>query len=290
MHIYLPGDGLMMNDTNFDEEYDNGDIRRGLDGIELSRDYLTCEWVFRSKSRILDYHGNMDGDFFLNWVEHQLIPTFKAKYGDEKKLILVLDNAPYHHTWTMGQVNLKGTKIGLVAAAKKHKLKGFYVDRKDFTGAYKSLYIKPANFSKRAHAGGSANSGPYAEELAVKPKVHLLEKDPTALHDDLRVLFSKYNFDCIFTPPYCPQYQPIELMWAKCKGEVAVGWHLGRTIHQLYACLMKSWYGGPGRTHLHHYEKINREMCGKWILKSEKKMDAYIKEYSAKLDGEVTGT
>jgi len=28
-------------------------------------------------------------------VDLKLIPTFKARYGEEKKMIMVLDNAPY---------------------------------------------------------------------------------------------------------------------------------------------------------------------------------------------------
>ena len=43
-----------------------------------------------------DYHLNMDGDMFILWVRHKLTPTFKKKYPD-KKMILVLDNARYHH-------------------------------------------------------------------------------------------------------------------------------------------------------------------------------------------------
>ena len=33
---------------------------------------------------------------FMEWVDEKLIPTFKARFPD-KKMILVLDNAPYHH-------------------------------------------------------------------------------------------------------------------------------------------------------------------------------------------------
>ena len=46
-------------------------------------------------------------------MKHQLIPAFKARYckknEPKKKMILILDNAPYHRTYTGKQVNLKGT-------------------------------------------------------------------------------------------------------------------------------------------------------------------------------------
>ena len=57
---------------------------------------LNCEMIFQSKKAKGDYHENMDGTMFLKWLKNRLIPTFKALYG-RKKLILVLDNAPYHH-------------------------------------------------------------------------------------------------------------------------------------------------------------------------------------------------
>ena len=61
----------------------------------------TAEMVFRAKyakkNNIKDYHDTMDGDFFMYWVEKRLTPAFKARYP-HKKMILILDNAPYHHS------------------------------------------------------------------------------------------------------------------------------------------------------------------------------------------------
>ena len=52
--------------------------------------------IFQSKKALGDYHENMDGDMFLKWLENRLFPTFRALFG-RRKLVLVLDNAPYHH-------------------------------------------------------------------------------------------------------------------------------------------------------------------------------------------------
>ena len=61
----------------------------------------TAEMVFRSKyavkKRVKDYHDTMNGEMFMTWVRNRLAPAFKAKYVG-KKMILILDNAPYHHT------------------------------------------------------------------------------------------------------------------------------------------------------------------------------------------------
>ena len=36
------------------------------------------------------------GAMFMSWIEKRLLPTFKACMGDEKKMILLLDNARYN--------------------------------------------------------------------------------------------------------------------------------------------------------------------------------------------------
>ena len=62
-----------------------------------SRVYTTAEMIFRAKSARGDYHDNMDCDVFLMWLDRRMVPAFRAKHGPDKTLILVLDNAPYHH-------------------------------------------------------------------------------------------------------------------------------------------------------------------------------------------------
>jgi len=59
--------------------------------------YPTAEMVFRAKSSRGDYHDNMDTDVFMMWLDRRLLPAFRAKYGRRMTLVLVLDNAPYHH-------------------------------------------------------------------------------------------------------------------------------------------------------------------------------------------------
>ena len=59
--------------------------------------YPTAEMVFRAKSSRGDYHDNMDTDVFMMWIDRRLLPAFRAKYGPDMTLVLVIDNAPYHH-------------------------------------------------------------------------------------------------------------------------------------------------------------------------------------------------
>ena len=33
---------------------------------------------------------------FMKWVDTSLVPCFKARFGEEMKMILILDDASYH--------------------------------------------------------------------------------------------------------------------------------------------------------------------------------------------------
>ncbi|XP_050316224.1 uncharacterized protein LOC126750614 [Anthonomus grandis grandis] len=46
--------------------------------------------IFASKSKTLDYHGEMNHELFTKWVENQLIPNL------EEPSLIIMDNAPYH--------------------------------------------------------------------------------------------------------------------------------------------------------------------------------------------------
>lgn len=63
--------------------------------------------VFSSKTKNPDYHGEMNHENFLTWLEEQLLKNL------EEPSIIVMDNAPYHNTlvekipntgWTKPQI------------------------------------------------------------------------------------------------------------------------------------------------------------------------------------------
>ncbi|CAF1041025.1 unnamed protein product [Rotaria sordida] len=57
---------------------------------------ISAELIYEANNPFGDYHSNMDGYNFRLSVDQHLFPVFQAKYGYEKRMILVLDNAPYH--------------------------------------------------------------------------------------------------------------------------------------------------------------------------------------------------
>ena len=61
-----------------------------------------AEMLWQAKKNTKDYHDSMDQDIFMRWLQYRLTLAFKARcWKDEKQpnMILVLDNAPYHHGW-----------------------------------------------------------------------------------------------------------------------------------------------------------------------------------------------
>ena len=73
---------------------------------------LTCETLWPADTHTGDYHNNMCSDMFMQWAEQRLLPTFKRKFPGIK-MVLVLDNAPYHHKRSIGSLQ-KVTKKELL--------------------------------------------------------------------------------------------------------------------------------------------------------------------------------
>ena len=62
-----------------------------------------------------DYHGNIDGTMFIQWLRHRLIPAFKARYPC-MKMILIMDNASYHNPHDDGWIPVGKMRKEQVAA------------------------------------------------------------------------------------------------------------------------------------------------------------------------------
>lgn len=162
------------------------------DGYE-SEEIKTAEFVFRANAKVRDYHDNMDSFMFMNWVRLHLIPAFKAQYG-KRIMVLVLDNAPYHHSHPDDGINVrKLTKPGCVALLKKgeFKLPSFDAEREFETRTFKSKDYDTA-----------APKGPYVDELRDILLQQIKDIDPTRLMTELQLLFKEEGYELIFTPPY----------------------------------------------------------------------------------------
>ena len=64
----------------------------------------TAEYLFEGKTKSKDYHDQMNNQNFQEWVETRLVPTFEVEFPG-KIMILVLDNAQYHHNIALPNLN-----------------------------------------------------------------------------------------------------------------------------------------------------------------------------------------
>ena len=205
-----------------------------------------------AKSKTGDYHDNMDGEGFSWWLLHRLIPAFKFKYGDDMKMILVMDNAPYHHQMSNELYDddvsvAKATKPTLIQVLIKLGVKEVKIPRQGKFLSFKVPVTEPAEFTaynadsskKRKMPKAPADypiynnspKGPSTEELRHATLELVKEKQPSALASKVEAMFVALGWFIIWTPPYCPKFQPIELVWgggqaARCTA-VVQGPHLG---------------------------------------------------------------
>ena len=169
----------------------------------------------------------MNGENFMKWVQNRLIPAFEGKYTNGQKMILFLDNAPYHHVHGEGYVDVKNLKRAdlfnelIVLAGKTHMA----ITR---NGKEVVVDLKKHRKSKR---GSLKSNVPVNPELRDELQAWLVQNPETQV-GELQKLFDDQGWELLWTPPYTPQLQPIELCWDFNKGHDASKFRLYRTVGQ----------------------------------------------------------
>ena len=69
---------------------------------------------------------------------------------------------------------------------------------------------------------------------------------PEVLDSRVEGVFREKQWEIIWTPPYCPKFQPIELVWGVGKQRAATLYKPGRTMKETKEHLRRGWYGGVG--------------------------------------------
>ena len=180
----------------------------------LSEPALTAELVFEEVLEDgqddSDYHNTMTGAKFVAWLRNRLLPTF-AELHPRKKMYLVLDNAGYHkprdETW-----------ISSSKALNKHELAHQLLD----LGVTQLTTVLDPRRTVRAHQFPLPRSqgGPSKDDLLAAVQ-KWLDEHPDHNHTVVEQLMDDAGHALIYTPPFCPEVQPIELLWAAIKRYVA---------------------------------------------------------------------
>ena len=207
-----------------------------------------------------DYHKNMDDEMYVNWMQHRFISAFRAKFP-QKKCILVLDNAGYHHAIGENYMKLGGTKRELIEKLKKLGVRSISVEREG----------KQQQFRQSTWGGRGGASSPSVKELNDALRVEL-PKHQEFQTTEVQRIFDQLGWQLIYTPPYTPEVQPIEKVWAYVKHIVASSFTSTRTAATLHVDLVMAFYGGnplspPG---------VTAEFCQSVIQHSFKWCDQFI--------------
>jgi transposase len=163
-----------------------------------------------------DYHDTLNGEKFLEWINNRLIPAFQARYPG-KKMVLILDNAKYHHARGEDWVNANTmNKVELGTFLRRVQVPSINV------GGHKFKADKyTADWKKRG------KGGPTVEQL--KEVVRDYIKSHPAINTTLvHQAMAQHKYELLYTPAYESWLQPIELVWARVKHQVATQAGRGR--------------------------------------------------------------
>jgi hypothetical protein len=90
-------------------------------------------------------------------------------------------------------------------------------------------------------------AGPIGPELTAATFQYLTTHKPEALDSKVEKQFRALGWEIIWTPPYCPKFQLIELVWGIGKQLAGTLYRAGRTREATRRHLRRGWYGGKGK-------------------------------------------
>lgn len=198
----------------------------------------TCEELFIGK-KTRDYHDCMDAERFMKWVEQKLLPTFECMYP-HKQMILILDNAPYHHALPLKPLTSMH-KDEIISLLYGLQCKGL-----EFGDEQERFCVKLSlDLSKRSTR---THWTPQKEELVASSYLWIKENRPDVIQSRLLTCLERNKHTAIFTPPYCPDLQPIEEFWGAGKNYARlVNLEHKRAISKCIEDIRTGWYGNADR-------------------------------------------
>ena len=237
---------------------------------------FSCELIYEAEKGDGDYHDNMNGSIYMQWLNNRLLVAFNQRYP-RQKMVLVLDNASYHHVRGTDWINVHTMRKPDIA----YKLielgvKSITVQRqkKGTESTEEKTFPKPSFYEQ----GGKW--APTLEEMKAELKQYLADH-PTLNRTEVSKLMERSGHQLIYTPPYLPGVQPIERLWAYVKNYVADQYRNGRTMPQLLQQTYKGFYGDGQR-----HAGVTADLCVSVIRHSQDYCN-YLIEQDDSLDGNI---
>lgn len=223
----------------------------------LNEEALTTELVFdevlEDGEDDSDYHNTITADKFIAWIRHRLLPTFNQLYP-AKQMYLILDNAAYHksrdETW-----------ISAAKSKSKHELAHQLLDLQvtHLTTVSDPTRIIPSHL----FSASTADGGPTKDDLVAAVQ-KWIDEHPDHNKTIVEQLLSDAGHSIIYTPPFCPHVQPIELLWAAIKRYVRERSTLNRSVTETREQTEEA------------FESINRPFCQNIIKHCHDWIDQFI--------------
>jgi hypothetical protein len=209
----------------------------------------TCELLWVSSSSTGDCHDNMNSDMCMKHRMEELVPTFE-KLHPGKQMLLMQDNTPHHHK--RGILSLSSmSKKKLLELAAEHEVEQHIdlpvsVERRaceEGTDLGECLRVEMDLDAMAGIAGKNRPHAPNVSELRMGIVKCFQEHRPGLLECKVEKCLHDHSHDVLWTPPHCPDLQPIELWWAAGKNYAAWMHFDGCKMKDAVSHLRAGWHG-----------------------------------------------
>ena len=228
---------------------------------------LTAETLWVAQSHAGDYHDNMNSVIFMQWLKNKLCPLFARKYPG-KKMVLITDNAPYHHAREIG--SLSGySKKGLLDLMMKHDVPHLDLPlvseerfnllstcddaEDDITEDRGSTICIPFIYTEQKNRSSKGKPRIASlDELRLSFVTWMKEFQPRLLACKVELYLKELGHEILWTPPYASKLQPIKLFWAAGKNHVALQHKYDSTMPDVVRALREGWHGNRSKYAANH--------------------------------------
>ncbi|CAB1121123.1 unnamed protein product [Ectocarpus sp. CCAP 1310/34] len=256
-------------------------------GKKEMEDEETAEFLWQAKLAKGDYHAAMTDSMFMEWLEHRLSPAYNAiPEFKGKRMILVLDNASYHHGFDAEvKVPETNTKKHNVDLLRMFGAKSIRVRRKEGEQGVVEYNFEVPTEPGSSFPAGNREGGVSRAEVATATREYIHLNHPERLEERVVTFMRKKGWALIWTPPYMPSFQPIEIFWQHGKQHVSLNFELKREMREVWVQIRKGWYGDkewPGQE-----GGWKAADCSKLVDHAIGEMNKWVKDRDGVLSGTI---
>ncbi|CAB1103515.1 unnamed protein product [Ectocarpus sp. CCAP 1310/34] len=239
-------------------------------GKKEMEDEETAEFLWQVKLAKGDYHAAMTDSMFMEWLEHRLNPAYNAIPDFKgKRMILVLDNTKKHNVDLLRMFGVNSIRV----------------KRKEGEQGVVEHNLEVPTEPGPSFPAGNREGGVSRAEVATATREYIHLNHPERLEERVVTFMRKKGWALIWTPPYMPSFQPIELFWQHGKQYVSLNFELKRKMREVWVQIRKGWYGDkewPGQE-----GGWKAADCSKLVDHAIGEMNKWVKDRDGVLSGTI---